>query len=432
MDNYSPRAGQEANLSLLKGGERLAMQTHAETLEAIIALENEGLMITYNRLPYAFVRGEGTKLWDLEGKEYLDFVGGLGACGLGHCHPRVVEAVQHQAATLIHTTNLFHILPQAQLGKLLSDVSGGYKCFFANSGTEANEGAIKLARKHARVVRAIEEPEIIVAEGGFHGRTLGALTATAQPKYQKDFAPLLPGFVVVPFNDLEALEGAFNENTCAVMLEPIQGEIGVVEGTEEYLRGAESLCRAKGALLILDEIQTGMGRTGKWFAFQHFGLQPDMFTLAKSIAGGVPMGVLLARPEVAEVFRPGDHASTFGGNFLACAAALAAVKALQEEKLIEKAAQMGTYFKEKLTKLRARFPQITEVRGKGLMLAIEFEPPVARDLMAACLDHGLILNAIGEQIIRFLPPLIVGKDEIDSACATLSAALEDGPGGPAP
>jgi predicted acetylornithine/succinylornithine family transaminase len=393
------------------------------TLEEIVALEEQGLMKTYNRLPVAFVRGEGARLWDSEGKEYLDFVGGLGVCGLGHCHPKVVQAVQQQAATLIHTTNLFHILPQARLGALLSELSGGMKCFFGNSGAEANEGAIKLARKHAHTVRSIQEPEIIVAEGSFHGRTLAALTATAQPRYQKDFTPLVPGFVVVPFNDRKALQGAVNDSTCAIMLEPIQGEIGVREGTDEFLQGAQSICKQTGALLILDEIQTGLGRTGKWFAYQHFGLEPDIVTLAKSIAGGVPMGVILAKPQVAQIFQPGDHASTFGGNFLACAAALAALQAVRDEGLVENSAEIGRSFKAALQGLQARFPQITEVRGRGLMLALVFEPPVARQVLDACLQRGLVVNAIGDHIVRFLPPLIIKRDQVEQACQTLHEVL---------
>jgi predicted acetylornithine/succinylornithine family transaminase len=402
---------------------RNSVRTNNSTLEEIIALAEDGLIKTYNRLPVAFVKGEGTRLWDTEGREYLDFIGGLGACGLGHCHPKVVEAIQRQAATIIHTSNLFHISPQAKLAKLLSSLSGGRKCFFCNSGAEANEGAIKLARKHAHVVRGIEQPEIIVAEGSFHGRTLGALSATAQPKYQKDFVPLVPGFVVVPFNGLKALKKAVNENTCAIMLEPIQGEIGVLKGTVEFLHGAERICRDIGALLIMDEIQTGLGRTGKWFAYQHFGVEPDVVTLAKSIAGGVPMGALLAKPQVADVFRPGDHASTFGGNFLACAAALAALEALQTEKLVENAAEMGDFFKDKLLGLKGRYPQINEIRGLGLMLALVFELPIARQILMDCLGRGLVINAIGEHIIRFLPPLVTKKEEIEEACVILGEVL---------
>lgn len=398
--------------------------TRTETLEEIIALGEEGLIKTYNRLPVAFVRGEGTRLWDTQGREYLDFVGGLGTCGLGHSHPKVVEAIRQQAGALLHTTNLFHILPQARLGKLLCDISGGRKSFFCNSGAEANEGAIKLAHKHGHTLRGIKEPEIIVAEGSFHGRTLATLSATAQPRYQKDFSPLVPGFVVVPFNDLKALKKAVNGNTCAILLEPIQGEIGVREGSGEFLQGAEAICRQTGALLILDEIQTGLGRTGKWFGYQHFGLEPDVFTLAKSIAGGVPMGALLAKPEVAEVFRPGDHASTFGGNFLACAAAIAAITALQEEKLVENAAAMGDFFKGKLLELQSHFPKIREVRGRGLMLAMELEPPTARQILTACLERGLVVNTIGDHIVRFLPPLVVRQGEIEEACAILERALE--------
>lgn len=387
------------------------------------SLAQEALMPNYARLPVAFVRGYGTRLWDTEGKEYLDFLTGIAVCGAGHCHPKLVAAIQHQAATLWHVSNLFHIPPQAQLAKRLSDLSGGYKCFFCNSGAEAVEAALKLARKvgHEKLGG---KTEIVAAEGSFHGRTFGALSVTGQPKYHHGFEPLLPCVQFVPYGDFEALTNAVTEETCAVILEPIQGESGVLVPPDDYLLKVAQLCQEKSILLVLDEVQTGMGRTGKLFAFQHYGIQPDIFALAKTLAGGFPMGAMLAKPEWAELFQPGSHASTFGGNFLACAAALAYLEVLEEENLLENAQKMGNYLMAKLQQLEA---PVKEVRGKGLMVAVEFSEPIAPKVRDACLAAepiGLIVNAIGDFIIRFLPPLTVTDDEIDQAMVILQRAVK--------
>ncbi len=392
------------------------------TLDEVIQLAQEGLMPNYSRLPVAFVKGHGTKLWDTEGKEYLDFLTGIAVCGLGHCHPKIVAAIQHQASMLWHTSNLFHNPLQAKLAKRLSELSGGYKCFFCNSGAEANEAALKLARKIGKE-KLGGKWKIIAATDSFHGRTFGAISVTGQPKYHHGFEPLLPGIKFVPFSDAKAFEEAVDDETCAVILEPIQGESGVKVPHDDYLPQVAEICRKRDVLLILDEVQTGMGRTGKLFAFQHYGVQPDIFTLAKSIAGGFPMGAMLAKPEWSELFQPGTHASTFGGNYLACAAALAVLETLQEERLIENAQRMGEYLAEKLKGLDA---PLKEVRGKGLMVALEFSEPIAPKVRDECLKAepvGLIINAVGDYIIRFLPPLTVTAEEIDQAVEILQRAI---------
>ncbi|MFN4179880.1 MAG: aspartate aminotransferase family protein, partial [Armatimonadota bacterium] len=362
------------------------------TLSEVVQLAQEGLMPNYSRLPVAFVRGYGTKLWDTEGKEYLDFLTGIAVCGVGHCHPKLVAAIQHQASMLWHTSNLFHNPLQAELAKRLNELSGGYKCFFCNSGAEANEAALKLARKIGKE-KLGGKWEIVAAIDSFHGRTFGALSVTGQPKYHKGFEPLLSGIKFVPFGDAKAIEEATNDQTCAVILEPIQGESGVKVPSDDYLPQVSKICQERGVLLILDEVQTGMGRTGKLFAFQHYGIQPDIFTLAKSIAGGFPMGAMLAKPEWAELLQPGTHASTFGGNYLACAAALAFLDVLEEEKLLENAERMGNYLMQKLSQLDA---PIKEVRGKGLMVALELTEPIAPKVRDECLAAepvGLVVNS---------------------------------------
>lgn len=393
------------------------------TLEEVVHLAQDGLTPNYSRLPVAFVRGYGTKLWDTNGKEYLDFLTGIAVCGLGHCHPKLVAAIQHQATMLWHTSNLFHNPLQVKLAKRLSELSGGYKCFFCNSGAEANEAALKLARKVGRE-KLGSKWEIIAAIDSFHGRTFGALSVTGQPKYHRGFEPLLPGVKFVPFGDAKAIEETITETTCAVILEPIQGESGVKVPPDDYLPQVAKICQERNVLLILDEVQTGMGRTGKLFAFQHYGIQPDIFTLAKSIAGGFPMGAMLAKPEWAELLQPGSHASTFGGNYLACAAALAFLEVLDEERVLENVQRMGDYLMAKLRQLDA---PVKEVRGKGLMVAVEFSEPIAPKVRDECLKAepvGLIVNAIGDHIIRFLPPLTVTAEEIDEAISILQRAID--------
>jgi len=388
-------------------------------------LDREHVMHTYSRLPVAFVKGKGTRLWDTDGKEYLDLVSGIGVAAAGHCHPKVVAAIRKQAEELIHTSNLYYIAPQAELAQRLYELSGGYKCFFCNSGAEANEAAIKLARRYAKLRHGEGCYEIISAIGSFHGRTYGAMTATGQEKYHAGFEPLVGGFKYVPFNDIDAVQEAINERTCAIILEPIQGESGVRIPDDDYLPSIAELCERHDILLILDEVQTGLGRTGKLWAHEHYGIKPHIFTLAKAIAGGVPMGVMLAKPDVAEAFEPGCHASTFGGNFLACAAALAFLDVLIEERLVENAAAMGELMLSKLRTIAAKSSLIKEVRGKGLMLAIEFNNDVAKSVQSKLLEDGLIVNAIGERIIRMLPPLIITEDEIDFAVRKIERAIAE-------
>lgn len=400
--------------------------------ESIAELARMYLMNTYSRAPVAPVRGSGVRIWDADGREYLDFLGGIAVCALGHSHPAVVSAIQKQAATLLHCSNLYLVERQALLAKALLEGTPFGKAFFCNSGAEANEAAIKIARKYARVVRREQgRYEIITALNSFHGRTLATVTATGQPKYRKDFEPLPPGFRYVPFNDVPALEAAVGEQTAAVLLEAVQGEGGVHVADEAYLKRARELCDERGALLIIDEVQTGMGRTGRMFAFEHYGIEPDAVTLAKALGGGVPIGALLAKDEVAAAFTPGTHASTFGGNPLACAAALAVVETIRNERLAERATEMGAYFAKALMTLARRFPQVAEVRGKGLMIGLELRPSgcrsdaPARAVAAACLEAGLLINAVSDTTLRFLPPLVVSKADIDEAVGILERVMED-------
>ncbi len=394
------------------------------TQEEIIALSDKYLMHTYGRLPLAAVRGSGVYLWDASGKQYLDFVAGVAVNSLGHCHPRVVAAVQEQAARLMHCSNLYHIEQQARLAEVLVKHSALDRVFFCNSGAEAVEGAIKLARKYAGKKHGGGRYEIITAYNSFHGRTLAAITATGQAKYQKGLDPLPAGFKYVPFNDLEALRNAVGPHTAAVMLEPIQGEGGVNPATPEYLRGVRALCDEHGLLLILDEVQCGLGRSGRLFAYERYGITPDMMTLAKALGGGFPIGALLATEEAASGFAPGDHASTFGGNPLACAAALAAVHTIIEDSLPEHAERMGTYFTGRLRELQGGYHFVKEVRGKGLMIGMELTVKGA-GIVNRCRERGLLINCIGEHTLRFVPPLVVTKEDIDAALEILRAAMDE-------
>ncbi|WP_338833412.1 Acetylornithine aminotransferase [Moorella humiferrea] len=391
---------------------------------AIVALGEKYVMRTYGRYPVALVRGEGTRVWDADGREYLDFVGGLAVNSLGHCHPRVVAAIREQAGKLLHCSNLYWIEPQVELARLLVENSALDKVFFCNSGAEANEGAIKLARKFAKEHRGPESYEIITMRRSFHGRTLATLTATGQEKFHRGFAPLPPGFRYVPFNDLASLRAAVGPRTCAVMLEPVQGEGGVYAANKDYLQAVRALCDDEGLLLIFDEVQCGLGRTGYLFAYQYYGVEPDIMTLAKALAGGVPIGAMLAKEKVAASFAPGDHASTFGGNPLATAAGVAAFKALLEEGLVDNARVMGEYFRGELEKLVREFPQLIEVRGRGLLLGLEMDGP-ADAVVAACMERGLLINSLHGHVLRFLPPLNVTKEEIDRAVAILKDALQE-------
>ena len=375
-------------------------------------LADRYLMQTGRRLPVTFVRGHGCLVYDDTGREYLDLVAGIAVNLLGHAHPQVVAAVTAQANTLIHTSNLYFTQPQVELAKRLVELSFPSRVFFCNSGAEANEAAIKLARKWGARNRD-RAFEIITTAGSFHGRTLATVTAGGQPKYADPFKPLPEGFVHVPFNDLDAIKAATRERTVAVMLEPVMGEIGIIPASPGYLAGVRSWCDAQNLLLILDEVQTGLGRTGRWFAHQHHGITPDVMTLAKGLGGGLPIGACLAAPR-ADVFEPGDHGSTFGGNPLACAAALAVLSVIERDGLVGHAAEMGEGLREALLDLGAK-----EVRGLGLMQAFEFNEPRAKAFQQSCLEAGLIVNAVDDHSIRLVPPLIIGNAEIERAHITM-------------
>ena len=377
-------------------------------------------MATYKRLPVTFTRGEGVWLWDTNGKRYLDALAGIAVCGLGHAHPAVREAICEQAGSLIHTSNLYQIATQLELGDTLTALAGMDRVFFSNSGAEANEAAIKLARLHAHN-RRIDQPAILVMEGSFHGRTLATLTATGNRKVQAGFEPLVQGFVRVPYDDLKAVRfaAANRPNIVAILVEPIQGEGGINIPDTGYLAGLREICDRHGWLLMLDEIQTGMGRTGRMFAYQHAGIRPDVVTLAKGLGNGVPIGACLAQGIAADVLGPGTHGSTFGGNPLACRAAQAVLETLRRDTLIERASEMGAYLLEGIRREIGALEGVREVRGLGLLLGIELERPCA-ELVALALDAGLLINVTAERVIRLLPPLILKTDEADIVIETLS------------
>lgn len=372
------------------------------------------LMHTYNRFPVAIRKGRGMKVWGTDGKEYLDFLGGVAVNCLGHCHPKVVVAIQKQAQRLIHISNFFHIESQTKLAKILADHSFADKVFFCNSGAEANEAAIKLARRYFRETVGQNKFEFITAINSFHGRTLATLSATGQEKFKKGFDPLVPGFCHVEFNDVGAIEKAITKNTCAVMLEPIQGESGVKIPDPDYLREVRELCNRHGILLILDEVQTGMGRTGKLFAYEHYGITPDIMTLAKGLGGGIPIGAMLATDKIAAAFEPGTHGSTFGGNPLACSAAIATIDVLLEGNFVlDQCRRMGKYFKNKLEEMKKEFPSIiADVRGMGLLIGMELTRDGA-PVVKACMDKGALINCTAGNILRFMPPLIITEKDID-------------------
>jgi predicted acetylornithine/succinylornithine family transaminase len=370
-------------------------------------------MNTYSRQPLVLVKGRGTKVYDSDGREYLDFVTGVAVCNLGHCHPRVVVALQKQAQRLMHVSNHFHNEPQINLAKLLIAQSFADKAFFCNSGTEAVEAAIKLARRYAREVLKQDRFEIITMRGSFHGRTYGSLSATAQEKFHKGFEPIVQGFRYVLFDDIRAVDEAVNEHTCAVLVEPVQGEGGVIVPAPAYLKELRDLCDRNNILLMLDEIQTGMGRTGKFFAYEHAGITPDVVMLAKGLGGGMPIGALLATDKVAQAFTPGTHGSTFGGNPLACATAIASIEALIEDNIIiPNVAQLGAYFRQGLEKLKQKYSFVRDVRGQGLLIGMELDFH-GKEIVSACIREGMLINCTIDTVLRFMPPLIVTEEEID-------------------
>lgn len=394
-------------------------------LNEIMELDSNYYMNTFgSRTPVCFEYGKGIKLYDTTGKEYYDFLAGIAVSALGHGHPALVEAIRTQAGKLIHCSSLYYIETQAKLAKLLADCSCTDRIFFANSGAEANEGAIKLARIYYKKKNMPERYGIITLKKSFHGRTLTTVAATGQEKYQKPYAPLIPGFKHVPLNDLEALKAAIDGETCAVMMEPVQGESGVNPADAEYVKAVRKLCDERNLLLIFDEIQTGIGRTGKLFGYQHYGVEPDIFTLAKALAGGVPIGALCAKENVAAAFEPGDHGSTFGGNPLACAAGLAVMQTIISENLASNAAETGHYLQDKLKQLSEKFSVISEIRGLGLMIGIQLASDKAVEVKNNLFQKGFLVGSVGTDVIRLLPPLIITKADADAFVAAFTEVLE--------
>jgi len=385
-----------------------------------IDLFDKYVIANYPRLPRVIVKGEGCYMYDADGNKILDMFPGWAVSAIGHCHPKVIAALRKQAGELLHIDNTFYSEPQGRLAKLLSERAFGGKCFFCNSGAEANEAALKLARLHT----ASEKYKFITAEGSFHGRTFATLTATAQPKHHEGLLPLLPGFVHVPFNDVTALEAAFSNEVAAVMVEPIQGEGGINIATKEYLQAIRQLCDEKEALVIFDEVTTGIGRTGKWFGYQHFDVEPDIMTMAKALGGGVAIGAMMAKEEVAASLVPGKHASTFGGNALVCAAAIAAIEAIEQDNLLENAAQLGEYTKEKLQQLKQKHFIIDHIRGVGLMVGVQLTGP-GSEIVDKCLEKGLRINCTQGTVLRFMPPMIATKEQIDQAVEILDSVLTE-------
>ena len=388
--------------------------------EQIIALAKKHLIGNYTRYPVCLVRGSGSWVWDAEGTRYLDFFPGWGCGILGHCPPRVVQAVQEQVAALIHVPNTWYTEPQALLAQALGDRTDfGGMSFFCNSGTEANEAAIKLARLNGKPKGKYK---IVTLTGSFHGRTYGSLTATAQPKYHAGVEPMLPGFNYATFGDLDSVAKAIDGETCAIMMEPIQGEGGVNVPPAGFLEGVRDLCDRNGMLLILDEVQTGMGRTGRWYAHQHWGVKPDILTLAKALAGGVAMGALIAKPEVAEKLKPGTHAATFGGNPLAARAALATIETIEQDGLLDRATQIGERFRARFLALKEKCPLITEVRAKGAMIGVELSVEGAA-VVQGCLEKGLLINCTHSTVLRLLPALTLSDEQLEDGCDIIADVL---------
>ena len=416
---YAPETSHEAAYTLDRATGQIALAVDDAEIKH---LDGAYLLPVYARLPVTMVRGQGVHLWDADGKKYLDFLAGIAVNALGHCHPRMVRAIMEQAQTLIHTSGYYYTAPVAKLAEKLISVSGMERVFFGNSGAEANECAIKIARKYAKTHGGPGKFGIVAAQKSFHGRTMATVTATGQPKYQEPFAPVVQGFTHVPFNDIAALEAAVTDDTCAVLLEPIQGEGGVYPAHKSYLEAARALCDAHQALLIFDEVQTGVGRTGKWFAYEHYGVTPDLLTSAKALGGGFPIGACLARGEAAQTLVPGDHGSTYGGNPLACATALAVLETIEEEHLLANAHAMGAYFVHRLNEKRFA-GKITDIRALGLMVGVELTAPDAKRVLTEAMGRGLLMSAIGDHVLRFVPPLIITQSDVDAAIDVLAAVL---------
>ncbi|WP_228060956.1 MULTISPECIES: aspartate aminotransferase family protein [unclassified Coleofasciculus] len=390
------------------------------------------VMATYGRFPIALERGVGCRVWDTSGRDYLDFVAGIATCTLGHAHPALIETVTRQIQTLHHVSNLYYIPNQGELAKWLVEHSCADRAFFCNSGAEANEGAIKLARKYAHTVQEIEKPMIVTAKASFHGRTLATITATGQPKYQKNFDPLMPGFFYVPYNDIRAMEAAVTEldegdqRVTAIMLEALQGEGGVRPGELEYFLRLRKICDETGILLIMDEVQVGIGRTGKYWGYEHLGIEPDIFTSAKGLAGGIPIGAMMCKT-FCDVFEPGDHASTFGGNPLACAAALTVAQTLEQDNILQNVQERGEQLRARLRAIALKYPSVfVEVRGWGLINGLELSAETeltSVDVVKAAMERGLLLVPAGPKVVRFVPPLIVSTEEIEAAAEVVEGAI---------
>jgi acetylornithine aminotransferase/acetylornithine/N-succinyldiaminopimelate aminotransferase len=388
-----------------------------------VALEHKYYQGTFKRQPVTFVKGQGTRVWDSDGKVYLDLVAGIAVNVLGHCHPAIVKAVQKQVTQLVHVSNLYYNTRQIELAEQLGKLSNGMRSFFSNSGAEANEGAIKLARKFGRVHKN-GAYEVISMERSFHGRTLATTAATGQAFYQATWIPLPDGFKQVPFNDLDALKAAISDNTVAVLLEAVQGEGGIWSGSPEYIQGVRKLCDEHNLVMICDEVQAGMGRTGKFFSWEHFGIVPDIVTMAKGLAGGVPIGAMLTGPRT-DLFEPGDHGTTFGGNPIACAAGIATIKTILEENLLENAASIGDYCHSKFEAFCDKYNFIDSPRGIGLMQAVNVKHELAPVIVQQALEHGLLMNALGTSTLRIVPPLNITKADVDEAAELLDKALAD-------
>ncbi len=392
--------------------------------EEIILDSDRYIMNTYKRIPIVLVKGRGSRLYDADGREYIDFVSGIAVTNLGHCYPPVTVAFQKQAQKLSHVSNLYYSQPQTKLAQKLINHSCMDKVFFCNSGAEANEAAIKLARRYAQSKNQSEKVEFITLEHSFHGRTMATLSATGQEKVKKGFYPLFPGFVHIPFNDINALAKAINPSTLAVMVEPIQGEGGINFPKEGYLSKLKEICKKNDILLIFDEIQTGIGRTGTFFAYEQFNVLPDILTLAKGLGGGLPIGAMLARKEIAAAFEPGQHASTFGGNPVVCASALATIETILEDGFfLDNCRRMGNYFMKGLRELQSRCPAIKEVRGMGLLIGVDISLD-GREVVKACLEEGFLINCTADKTLRFLPPFIITMEEIDLLLSILEKILK--------